>query len=48
MPRQRIWLATLIAVAATSAAQAQITIEQAEEISQRTGRPILAVAGSKT
>ncbi len=29
-------------------ADAALTIEQAEQLSKRTGRPILAVAGSKT
>jgi hypothetical protein len=48
------WLAPLCAAAAavglmTAEAQAALlTIEQAIELSQKTGRPILAVAGSKT
>ena len=41
------WL-TAATIANTSAVDAALTIEQAEQLSKRTGRPILAVAGSKT
>lgn len=50
MNLQQILFATSLAAVAlaNSSATAALTIEQAEELSKRTGRPILAVAGSKT
>ena len=41
-------LAALSALAQTGLAQTKLTVEQALELSQKTGRPILAVAGQDT
>jgi len=41
-------LATVVGACTSQAAAALLTIEQAFEISQKTGRPIFAVAGSAT
>ncbi len=41
------WMAVCLATAATPA-WAVWTVEQATKLSQSTGRPVLAVAGSKT
>jgi len=49
-PRPLLAAATLAAltVAGSGVSRAALTIEQAENLSKRTGRPILAVAGSST
>ncbi len=46
--RNSLILIPIIALLGVNVHAAELTIEQAEEISKRTGRPILAVAGSKT
>ena len=43
-----IGCAAILSVSMYSFAYAETDLEQAKEISQKTGRPILAVAGSKT
>lgn len=39
---------TALIFGSSGLANAALTMEQAEQLSKRTGRPILAVAGSKT
>ena len=43
-----IGFAAILSVSMYSFANAETDLEQAKEISRKTGRPILAVAGSKT
>lgn len=46
--RLAVRTAIAFAILAPTAIHAALTIEQAEALSKKTGRPILAVAGSET